>query len=77
MYVHNAIKLNVHNKKLEYLGIKIDLKVKNRFINNNRNRINNKQKIFNYSNRQLSQIETKTLEKGLKYGIKSKKGLIY
>jgi len=72
MYVHNAIKLNVHNKKLEYLGIKIDLKVKNRFINNNRNRINNKQKIFNYSNRQLSQIKTKTLEKGPKYGIKSK-----
>ena len=74
-----AIKTNIHNKKLESLGIKIDLTVNNRFINNNRNRINqvesinNKQNIFNYSNRQLTQTETKVLEKGLKYGIKTKK----
>ena len=74
-----AIKTNIHNKKLESLGIKIDLTVNNKFINNNRNRINqvesinNKQNIFNYSNRQLTQTETKVLEKGLKYGIKNKK----
>ncbi len=73
------IKTKTHNKKLEQLGIKVDLQVNTKFVNKNRNNIEqveeivNKQSIFNISNKILTPIETKVLEKGLKYGIKNKK----
>ena len=50
-----------------------------KFVNKNRNNIEkveeivNKKSIFNISNKILTPIETKVLEKGLKYGIKNKK----
>ena len=73
------LKTKTHNKKLEQLGIKVDLFINTKFINKSRNNINqveeiiNKQSIFNISNRKLTPTETKVLEKSLKYGIKNKK----
>ena len=73
------LKTKTHNKKLEQLGIKVDLFINTKFINKSRNNIDqaeeiiNKQSIFNISNRKLTPTETKVLEKGLKYGIKNKK----
>jgi len=54
--INNIIskKSKIHNKKLEQLGIKIDLTLNSKFVNNSRNKINeveeirNKQSIFNY-----------------------------
>ena len=71
-------KKQIHARKFEKLGIK-QLEVDSKFVNKRRNNIekkeelSNKQSIFNYSNRTLSDIEIRILEKGLKYGIKNKK----
>jgi hypothetical protein len=68
-----------HNKKLEALGLQINMNVNSSNINNERNSINiiesisNRQNIFNLSNRTLTEVEERVLNKGLKFGIKNKK----
>ena len=68
-----------HNKKLNNLGINTINNIQDKNINKSRNKIdkveayNNAQIIYNISNKQLSDIETRVLQKGLKYGIKNKK----
>ena len=72
-------KKQIHTRKLEKLGITITHVIDSKFVNKRRNNIekieelSNKQSIFNYSSKLLSAIETRILEKGLKYGIKNKK----
>ena len=72
-------KKQIHARKLEKLGITTTHVVDSKFVNKRRNNIekieelSNKQSIFNYSSKILSAIETRILEKGLKYGIKNKK----
>jgi hypothetical protein len=68
-----------HRKKLHNLGIEENIIVNIRFINKNRNNIEqieeiaDREVIYNYSSRTLNDIESSVLKKGLKYGIKTKK----
>jgi hypothetical protein len=68
-----------HRKKLQDLGIEENIVVNSRFINKNRNNIEqieeiaDREVIYNYSSRTLNEIENSVLKKGLKYGIRSKK----
>lgn len=67
----------LHTKKLAELGIQE--RIDSKFVNKNRRGIDRREKvemadpIFNLSSRQLSDIESRLLSKGLKYGIKAKK----
>jgi hypothetical protein len=69
-----------HNKKLEKLGINtFEFKSSSKFINKSRNRIDKielfdeKQTIYNLSDRILDNDEINLLNKGLKFGITPKK----
>lgn len=70
-----------HERKLKKLNIKINtnIQVDPKNINKSRNRIgevesvNNNETVFNLSKRMLNDVEKEVLNKGLKYGIKSKR----
>jgi len=69
----------IHRKKLAALKIDVNFNVDSSNINMTRNNIHkseailNATNIFNFSKRTLSTIETRVLNKGLKFGIKNKK----
>ena len=68
-----------HEEKLEKLGIESRIRVNILNVNRNRNGVgeievaDNAKIIYNLSSRELSELETRVLEKGLKYGIRETK----